>query len=101
MFPSIFLTCSLLFPKFYGMSPKQVTTAEQAERQRVGATLRTIRSTRGWKLGDFATEIGISYAYLSNIEAGRKPLPDHLLSRAAVALSVEQIAIKTPQGRAA
>ncbi|WP_370246941.1 helix-turn-helix domain-containing protein [Nocardioides sp.] len=78
------------------MTPKNVTPAEQAERQRVGATLRTIRSTRGWKLGDFATEIGISYAYLSNIEAGRKPLPDHLLARAASLLDVEQIAIKIP-----
>jgi transcriptional regulator with XRE-family HTH domain len=55
----------------------------QNERERVGATLRTLRrTTRGWKLGDFATQLGISYAYLSNIEAGRKPLPDHLLARA-------------------
>jgi hypothetical protein len=33
---------------------------------------------------------------LSNIEAGRKPLPDHLLARASRALGVEQIAIKLP-----
>lgn len=78
------------------MSPKIVDEAAVAERRRVGATLRTLRTTRGWKLGDFATEIGVSYAYLSNIEAGRKPLPDHLLSRAAKLLDVEQIAIKHP-----
>lgn len=78
------------------MSPKTITEAEQAERVRVGATLRTLRTTRGWKLGPFATHIGISYAYLSNIEAGRKPLPNHLLARAAKALDVEQIAIKSP-----
>lgn len=78
------------------MTPKTITKAEQAERVRVGATLRTLRTTRGWKLGPFATQIGISYAYLSNIEAGRKPLPDHLLSRAATALDVEQISIKSP-----
>lgn len=76
--------------------PKVITPAELAERQRVGATLRTIRQTRGWKLGDFATQLDISYAYLSNIEAGRKPLPDHLLARAARLLDVEQIAIKHP-----
>ncbi|GAB2762751.1 helix-turn-helix domain-containing protein [Nocardioides pakistanensis] len=78
------------------MTPKNISSAEQAERVRVGATLRTLRTTRGWKLGDFATQIGVSYAYLSNIEAGRKPLPDHLLARAARLLDVEQIAIKHP-----
>lgn len=78
-----------------------VTEVEQAERERVGETLRTIRSTRGWKLGDFATHIGISYAYLSNIEAGRKPLPNHLLARAATALDVPQIAIKHPDQKKA
>ncbi|WP_343907176.1 helix-turn-helix transcriptional regulator [Nocardioides aquiterrae] len=78
------------------MTPKLVSPADLAERQRVGATLRTLRTTRGWKLGDFANQLGISYAYLSNIEAGRKPLPDHLLARAAKVLDVEQIAIKHP-----
>lgn len=78
------------------MAPKTITATEQRERARVGATLRTLRSTRGWKLGDFATRLDISYAYLSNIEAGRKPLPDHLLARAARLLDVEQIAIKHP-----
>lgn len=78
------------------MSPKTITTEEQEERERVGATLRTLRLTRGWKLGDFANEIPISYAYLSNIEAGRKPLPDRILARCAQILDVEQIAIKRP-----
>jgi transcriptional regulator with XRE-family HTH domain len=78
------------------MPPKTVSPQELAERQRVGATLRTLRATRGWKLGDFATQLGISYAYLSNIEAGRKPLTDQLLAKAARLLDVEQIAIKHP-----
>lgn len=78
------------------MTPKTISSTEQLERERVGATLRTLRTTRGWKLGDFATRLDISYAYLSNIEAGRKPLPDHLLARAAKLLDVEQIAIKHP-----
>lgn len=78
------------------MTPKTVADAERDERRRVGATLRRLRTMRGWKLGDFATHIDISYAYLSNIEAGRKPLPDHLLARAAQALDVDQIDIKLP-----
>lgn len=81
------------------MSPKKISEAEEQERRRVGATLRMARTTRGWKLGDFATELDISYAYLSNIEAGRKPLPDHLLARAARLLNVEQIAIKHPSAK--
>lgn len=82
------------------MTPRNLTEAELAERQRVGATLRTIRETRGWKLGDFATELGISYAYLSNIEAGRKPLTNQLLSKAATLLQVDQIAIAHPRAAA-
>lgn len=78
------------------MSSQKISPAEAGERERVGATLRALRTTRGWKLGDFATHIHISYAYLSNIEAGRKALPDHILARCASALDVEQIAIKTP-----
>ena len=68
----------------------------QADRARIGATLRALRRTRGWKLCEFAAALGISHPYLSNIEAGRKPLPDHLLARASRALDVEQIAIKHP-----
>lgn len=82
------------------MTPKTTSPEELAERKRVGTTLRTLRETRGWKLGDFATQIGISYAYLSNIEAGRKPLPNHLLARCARLLDVEQIAIKHPTAEA-
>ena len=89
-----------MFPTIFSMSPKIVTDAEQAERQRIGATLRALRTTRGWRLGDFATHHGISYAYLSNIEAGRKPLPDRLLARFATTLDVEQIAIKRPATQA-
>jgi transcriptional regulator with XRE-family HTH domain len=78
------------------MAPKVLSSTARADRTRVGATLRALRRTRGWRLGDFAAVLGISHAYLSNIEAGRKPLPDHLLARASRALGVEQIAIKLP-----
>lgn len=78
------------------MTPKKITAEEQRERERVGATLKLVRTREGWKLGDFATELDISYAYLSNIEAGRKPLPDHLLARACKLLDCAPIAIKYP-----
>jgi transcriptional regulator with XRE-family HTH domain len=78
------------------MAPKLLTQSDQDDRVRVGATLRTLRNMRGWELGDFATKIGISYSYLSNIEAGRKPLTDKLLARTAQVLEVEQIAIRQP-----
>lgn len=81
------------------MTSKSITTEEQAERERVGATLRTLRTTRGYKVQELANEMDISYAYLSNIEAGRKPLTDVLLARAAKALDVDQIAIKRPSLR--
>lgn len=86
----------LVVSNVLGMTPKTTSDKEHLERQRVGATLRRIRTLRGWKLGEFATKIDISYAYLSNIEAGRKPLPDHLLARAAEVLDVDQIDIKHP-----
>ena len=93
-----------MFPHVpYGlpMTPKILTEMDQAERRRVGATLKMARTTRGWELGPFATKLGISYSYLSNIEAGRKPLTDKLLARAAVLLDVPQIAIKIPAEDAA
>ena len=64
-----------------------------AEKARIGATLRMARETHGYKLGEFATELGISYAYLSNIEAGRKRLTPQLLAKAASILGVRQIAL--------
>lgn len=78
------------------MTSRTVTAQEQAERERVGATLKELRERDGWKLGEFATEMDISYAYLSNIEAGRKPLPNHLLARACKLLGCRPIAIKHP-----
>lgn len=78
------------------MSPRPISPSDQAERERVGATLRELRERDGWKLGDFANALNISYAYLSNIEAGRKPLTNQLLTRAARILGCPRIAIKHP-----
>jgi transcriptional regulator with XRE-family HTH domain len=67
------------------------------EQARVGATLKTLRTTRGWRLTEFAEALGVSHSYLANIEAGRKPLTDVLLARAADQLGVPQMAIKNPE----
>jgi plasmid maintenance system antidote protein VapI len=75
---------------------KKTSTATQREWVRTGETLRTIRKIKGWDLGPFATKIGISYSYLSNIEAGRKRLTPQLLARVATVLDVPQMAITHP-----
>jgi transcriptional regulator with XRE-family HTH domain len=66
------------------------------ERQRIGATLRTLREMRGLKADQLAALMNISRPYLANIEAGRKPLTPVLLARAAEALDVRQIALIHP-----
>ena len=65
--------------------------------ERVGATLRTLRETRGFKPDEFANAIGISRPYLGNIEAGRKKLTNALLAKMAEQLAVSQIAIMRPR----
>jgi transcriptional regulator with XRE-family HTH domain len=82
------------------MAQKLVTDTDKRERERVGATLRLLRRRDGWDLGPFATKLDISYSYLSNIEAGRKPLTDILLARAAKLLDCDPIAIKHPEALA-
>lgn len=60
---------------------------------RIGATLRTIREDRGFKVGELANELDISYAYLSNIEAGRKRMTPQLLAKVSRVLGVRKVAI--------
>ncbi|TDT31139.1 helix-turn-helix domain-containing protein [Naumannella halotolerans] len=78
------------------MTPN-LTEAEMAERRRVGATITELRKKAGWRADQFANHIGISRPYLSNIEAGRKPITKVLLARIADALDVPQIAIARPE----
>lgn len=68
----------------------------EADYERVGKTLRTLRESRGFKPDEFANQLRISRPYLANIEAGRKKLTNVLLARAAAALQVEQLAIMRP-----
>jgi len=66
------------------------------ERVRQGATCKAFREKAGLKLGLAATAVPISYAYLSNIEAGRKPLTPVLLAKLAALYGVPQAAIARP-----
>ena len=60
-----------------------------------GAAIRALREKDGWKVGKFATQIGVSSSYLSNIEAGRKqPGPD-ITRKIADLLAVPLAAITT------
>lgn len=75
--------------------------AADRDNERVGATLRQIRELRGEKPDELAGRMGISRAYLANIEAGRKRLTPILLARAAAALEVPQISIMRAESDAA
>lgn len=60
---------------------------------RIGETIRALREANGWKLGQFATAVGKSHSYISNIEAGRKMPPRALCREIADALNVPLAAI--------
>lgn len=78
------------------MSPRRVPAELDPENVRIGATLRMARESRGLRTGQAANALDISYAYLSNIEAGRKPLTPVMLARVAALYRVEQAAIVRP-----
>ena len=71
------------------MAPQEI----DPEALRVGATIKSLRLAHGWKLGEFATALGMSHSYISNIEAGRKLAPRPLCRKIADALDVPLAAI--------
>lgn len=81
------------------MPRKQTERPELWERERVGATLRQIREMRGLKPDELAGMIRpqpISRSYLVNIEAGRKPLTEGLLTALSEALKIRPIVLLHP-----
>ena len=78
------------------MSTSKVRRDLNPENVRIGATLRAFREARGLATGQAANALDISYAYLSNIEAGRKRLTAVMLPRFANLYRVEQAAIVRP-----
>lgn len=71
----------------------KTTPKNDPEWARIGETLRALRERDGFKVGEFASELDISYAYLSNIESGRRRLTPQLLAKAAKILRVRPVAI--------
>ncbi len=78
------------------MSTSKAARDLPPERVRQGATCKALREKSKLKLGEAATALGISYAYLSNIEAGRKPLTPTLRAKAADLYVVPEVAIVRP-----
>jgi transcriptional regulator with XRE-family HTH domain len=66
------------------------------EAVRIGATIRALRDALGWRLGELAKAVGISHAYLSNVEHGRKRAPTPLCRTIAEKLGVPPAAIVSP-----
>lgn len=66
------------------------------ERLTNGLTVRALREALGRPAGEFAVACGISPAYLSNIEAGRRQPPPPLASTIALHLGVALAAITYP-----
>ena len=83
------------------MSPSRVPQTLPADQVRQGAALKTFREIRGLKVGELANALGISYAYLSNIESGRKRLTPQLLAKVAEHLDIPQVALIHPDEYAA
>lgn len=55
-----------------------------------GKALRQLRMERGLKLLDVAEALGVSSAYVSAIETGRKPIPDGFVSQIGRALKLSE-----------
>lgn len=70
-----------------------MTDTRKPENIRVGETVRALRKAHELKVGEMAAALGISHAYLSNIEAGRKAMPMAMCRQAAKILSVPLAAI--------
>lgn len=68
----------------------------ESERVRQGATCRALREKSRLKVGEAANALNVSYAYLSNIEAGRKPLTAVMLAKVADLYGVPELAIRQP-----
>lgn len=60
-----------------------------------GDAIRALRTAYGWRLGKLAAAVGVSDAYLCNIERNRKPGTADVLRRIADTIGVPLAAITT------
>jgi len=72
------------------------STELDPEAVRIGATIRALREALGWRRGQLVAAVGKSYAYLCNVEAGRKRCTPQLARQIADALGVPVGAIVSP-----
>lgn len=56
-----------------------------------GKTLRKERVEREWTLNFMAESLGVSAAYLSHMEMGRRPVPDEVLKKICGILSYHEV----------
>ena len=78
------------------MSAAKVHVDLNAEHVRQGATCKALREKSRLKLGEAANALDVSYSYLSNIEAGRKPITAVMLAKLAHLYDVPELAIRQP-----
>jgi transcriptional regulator with XRE-family HTH domain len=60
-----------------------------------GAAIKALRKAYGWRQNKLAAAVGVSDAYLCNIEANRKPGSPEVLRKIADTLGVPLAAITT------
>jgi len=66
--------------------------------ERVGATVRQLRTTKGVTQDELATAVGfVRHSSIAQIEAGIKPLTDEKLMKVAEFLGVRPIVIRRPE----
>lgn len=80
-------------------TPKQTPNYPQDQDwERIGATLRQLRTMNGATQDELATAIGfVRGASVAQIELGLKPLTDEKLLKAAAFLGVRPITIRRPE----
>jgi len=67
--------------------------AVPSELQTLGERLRQLRHDRGWKLATAAQRSGVSLAYLSEVERGRKLPSMDVLARIAGAYGMSVVSL--------
>lgn len=71
------------------MGRKKLSPEVLLQRASVGQLLRSARKSKELTPTELAARAGISYAYLQNIEAGRRRLTPEVAERISQALGVE------------
>lgn len=71
------------------MGRKRLSAEVTAQRERDGAALQARRKQHGLTPSELAEALGISRPYLSNIEAGRRPITPDLTARITDVLGAE------------